>query len=76
MLSPPKCHIAFQSLVVLGQQVSRLGLSTHKEKVDVVDAMKEPTGVKPLQAFLGFINYFAQYIPFFMWIAKPLYNLL
>src|SRR6202165_3588613 len=63
-LSPSKCHIAYQSLVVLGQQVSRLGMSTHKEKVEAVDAMKEPTGVNSLQAFLGFINYFANYVSF------------
>ena len=33
-LSPPKCHIGYQSLVLLGQKVSRLGISTHKEKCD------------------------------------------
>ncbi|QRW27784.1 Retrovirus-related Pol polyprotein from transposon [Rhizoctonia solani] len=31
-LSPKKCHIGYQSLLLLGQKVSRLGLSTHKEK--------------------------------------------
>jgi hypothetical protein len=39
-------------------------------------SIKEPTSIKTLQAFLGFINYLAAYIPFFTWIAKPLYNLL
>ena len=75
-LSPPKCHISYQSLILLGQRVSRLGISTHKEKIDTVDAIKPPTKVKELQMFLGFINYFANYIPFFTWITKPLYCLL
>jgi len=44
-LSPPKCHIGYQSLILLGQRVSRLGISTHQEKIDAVDAMKPPTTV-------------------------------
>src|SRR5258706_1097532 len=75
-LSPPKCHIGYQSLILLGQHVSRLGISTHREKIDAVDAMKPPAKVKELQMFLGFVNYFANYIPFYMWITKPLYHLL
>ena len=75
-LSPPKCHIGYQSLILLGQQVSRLGISTHKEKIDAVDAMKPPTKVKELQMFLGFVNYFTIYIPFYTRIIKPLYRLL
>ena len=38
--------------------------------------MKPPTKVKELQMFLGFVNYFANYIPFYTWITKPLYHLL
>jgi len=33
-LTVTKCHFEYQSLLLLGQKVSRLGLSTHKEKVD------------------------------------------
>jgi hypothetical protein len=29
-LSPKKCNLGYQSLLLLGQKVSRLGLSTHK----------------------------------------------
>ena len=35
-LAVTKCHFGYQSLLLLGQKVSRLGLSTHKEKVDAV----------------------------------------
>ncbi len=75
-LSLPKCHIGYQSLILLRQHVSRLGISTHREKIDAVDAMKLPAKVKELQMFLGFVNYFANYIPFYTWITKPLYHLL
>jgi hypothetical protein len=53
-----------------------LGLFTHKEKVDAVDVMKPPTKIKELQMFLGFMNYFAVYIPYYTWVTKPLYALL
>ena len=75
-LSPPKCHIGYKSLILLGQRISRLGISTHQEKIDAVDAMKPPTKINELQMFLGFVNYFANDIPFYTWITRPLYRLL
>src|ERR1700729_2784196 len=44
-LSPPKCHIGYQSLLLLGQKVSRLGLSTHKEKVDAILNLDVPRNI-------------------------------
>ncbi|KAF7366187.1 TY3B-TY3B protein [Mycena venus] len=52
-LSPPKCHLGYQSLLLLGQKVSRLGLSTHKEKVDAILQLDEPRNAHELQHFLG-----------------------
>ncbi|KZS89708.1 DNA/RNA polymerase, partial [Sistotremastrum niveocremeum HHB9708] len=51
-LSPKKSHVGFQSLLLLGQKVSRLGLSTYKQKIDAIRDLKEPTNVKELQTFL------------------------
>jgi len=48
----------------------------HQEKIDSVDMMKLPMKVKDLQMFLGFVNYFMNYIPFFTWLTQPLYRLL
>jgi hypothetical protein len=75
-LSPPKCHLGYQSLMLLGQKVSRLGLSTHKDKVDAILQLSEPRTVKELQAFLGMMVYFSSYIPFYAWIVAPLFRLL
>lgn len=61
-LSPPKCHFAYQSLLLLGQKVSRLGLSTHKEKVQAITELEEPKNRSDLQTFLGMMGYFASYI--------------
>ena len=75
-LAPSKCHLAYQSLLLLGQKVSRLGLSTHKEKVDAIKELSEPRNVHELQTFLGMMVYFSSYIPFYAWIAGPLFELL
>ena len=75
-LSPAKCHLAYQSLKLLGQKVSRLGLSTHKEKVDAIRELSAPKNVHELQMFLGMMVYFSSYIPFYAWIVAPLFELL
>ncbi|KAI4294043.1 hypothetical protein K525DRAFT_155983, partial [Schizophyllum commune Loenen D] len=58
-------------LMLLGQKVSRLGLSTHKEKVDAIVALEEPKNIGELQTFLGMMTYFSSYIPFYAWISQP-----
>lgn len=75
-LSPSKCHFGYQSLLLLGQKVSRLGLSTHKEKVDAILQLEEPKTPHDLQIFLGMMVYFSGYVPFYAWIAHPLFQLL
>ena len=75
-LSPAKCHFGYQSLMLLGQKVSRLGLSTHKEKVDAILQLDDPKNVHDLQIFLGMMVYFSSYIPFYAWIVHPLFQLL
>lgn len=75
-LSTKKCHLAYQSLLLLGQKVSRLGLSTHKEKVDAIINLETPRNVHTLQTFLGMMVYFSAYVPFYAWMAAPLFGLL
>jgi hypothetical protein len=75
-LAPGKCYLGYQSLLLLGQKVSRLGVSTHKEKVDAIVALKPPKNASELQTFLGMMVYFSNYIPFFAWIVSPLFSLL
>lgn len=75
-LSPAKCHFGYQSLILLGQKVSRLGMSTHHEKVKAILDLEEPRNVKELQVFLGMMVYFSNYVPFYAWMAHPLFQLL
>ena len=61
---------------MLGLKVSRLGMSTHKQKVDAVVQLEPPKNIPTLQTFLGMMTYFSIYIPFYAWIAAPLFKLL
>ena len=58
-LAITKCHFGYQSLLLLGQKVSQLGLLTHKEKVDAVLQLEEPKNCHDLQVFLGMMVYFS-----------------
>jgi hypothetical protein len=75
-LSPPKCFVGYSSILLLGQKVSRLGLSTHREKVAAILDLATPRHVSDLQKFLGMCVYFSAYIPFYVFIAAPLFKLL
>jgi hypothetical protein len=75
-LATPKCHFGYQSLLLLGQKVSRLGLSTHEERINAILQLDTPKNPHDLQIFLGMMVYFSSYIPFYAWIATPLFNLL
>ena len=74
-LSPPKCHIGYQSITILGHMVSRLGLATTKEKLKAVWELAAPKDPKSLLSFLGLAVYFSGFIPYFAYMAKPLFHL-
>lgn len=75
-LSPKKCHLFYGSILLLGHKVSRLGLSTHEEKVRAISELKRPTKLSELQMFLGMVVYFSTFIPYYASIASPLFRLL
>ncbi|THH30850.1 hypothetical protein EUX98_g3348 [Antrodiella citrinella] len=75
-LSPPKCHLFYGSILLLGHKVSRLGLSTHAEKVRAISEVRRPEKLSQLQTFLGMVVYFSSFIPFYAGIAAPLFQLL
>jgi hypothetical protein len=75
-LSPVKCHLFYGSILLLGHKVSRLGLSTHKEKVQAIIDLARPRKLTQLQSFLGMAVYFSAFIPFYADICSPLFELL
>ena len=75
-LSPKKCHLFYGSILLLGHKVSRLGLSTHAEKVSAIMDLERPKKLSQLQAFLGMVVYFSAFIPYYASICAPLFQLL
>ena len=75
-LSPNKCHLFYGSILLLGHKVSRLGLSTHTEKVKAILELERPKKLSQLQTFLGMVVYFSAFIPYYASICAPLFALL
>ena len=75
-LSPKKCHLFYGSILLLGHKVSRLGLSTHEEKVKAIMELERPRKLSQLQAFLGMVIYFSAFILYYASICAPLFQLL
>jgi len=75
-LSPNKCHLFYGSILLLGHKVSRLGLSTHEEKVKAIIELDRPRKLSQLQTFLGMVVYFSAFIPYYASICSPLFQLL
>jgi hypothetical protein len=54
---------------------SEQGICVDPEKVEAIKAWEPPTLVRGIRGFLGFANYYREFIPQFSKIAQPLTNL-
>ena len=52
--------------------VTTEGIEMDKEKTDAVQCWEAPASVKEVQAFLGFANFYRQFIPDFSKLSQPL----
>ena len=75
-LSPKKCFFGYQSVTILGQNISRLGLSALKDKVQAISDMPPPTNLKELRTAMGIFQYYAAYIPFASTLMAPFYKMM
>ena len=74
-LKPSKCELLQPEVRYLGHIVSSAGVATDPEKVTAVKDWQRPQGVKQLQAFLGTVGYYRQYVFEFATIVQPLHRL-
>ena len=70
-----KCEFHNQRVKYLGLIVSTEGIQMDEEKVSAIRSWPKPRGVKDVQAFLGFANFYRRFIAGFSRLAAPLTNL-
>jgi len=57
-----KCNFNTTEILILGVQVENGEVQMEKEKVKVIKEWKTPTKVKDVESFLGFANFYQQFI--------------
>ena len=61
---------------ILGHIVSKNGISTNQDKIQVILQLPRPTNAKEVQRFMGHCGYYRRFIFRFVNIAWPLYALI
>ena len=76
-LSMAKCHFGAQEVDFLGRIITRKGVAPQKQKVtNFVEKVKFPRSKKTLQKYIGFLNYYRNYIPRLAERLTPFFQLL
>jgi hypothetical protein len=76
VLNWQKCNFMVKQGKVLGHVISERGIEVDKAKVETVEQLPPPTGVKSLRSFLGNAGVYRRFIKNFSKITKPLTHLL
>jgi hypothetical protein len=74
-LKTRKCVLFRPEVKYLGHVVSRAGVGPDPDKMKVVRGWEYPATVKQMQSFLGFVNFYADYVRNYSQLAGPLYAL-
>ena len=75
-LTPTKCSLCQQKVKYLGHIISKEGIATDPEKVEVVQSWPHPSSVSEGRSFLALCSYYRRFIPRFVYIAHPLHQLM
>ena len=75
-LKPLKCEFFRQELTYLGHVMSKDGIKTDPKKVGAIHKQPVATNVMEVRRFLGFTNYYQQFIKKYAQVVKPLYKLI
>ena len=69
-----KCTFIATELKFLGHLINREGVRMDPEKVKTVREWQPPTSVKEMQQFLGFVNYYRDFVKGFASLSQSLYH--
>lgn len=71
-IKPEKTEFHKQEVKFLGYIVSREGLKMDQKKIEAITSWPKPTTVKEVQSFLGFANFYRQFIQGYSAVTAPL----
>ena len=74
-LKPSKCALFREQVLYLGHLISVDGVSPDPEKLRVLREWPAPSKVREMQSFLGFINFYAEYLADATQLTAELYDL-
>ena len=76
-LTIEKCHFAVKQVEFLGRTISSEGVLPQSQKIqNFLNKLRFPKSKKALQRYLGFINYYRNYIPRMAEKLNPFYKIL
>ena len=76
-LSMAKCHFGLQEEGFFGQTITTKGVAPQKQKItEFLEKVKFPRSKKALQRYIGFLNYYQNYIPRLAERLTPFFQLL
>ena len=75
-LKRAKCAFMLSSVEYLGHRISAEGIQPTQEKVRAIAEAPAPNNISQLRSFLGFVNYYAKFLPNLSTALAPLYRLL
>ena len=70
-----KCDFNIEEIPILGVVVGRGQVQIETDKVKAIKEWKTPTKIKEVESFLGFANFYRQFIKNFSHTARPLNKL-
>ena len=70
-----KCDFNMEEILILGVVIKRGQVQIETNKVKAVKEWKTPTKIKEVESFLGFANFYKQFIKNFSHMVKPLNEL-
>src|SRR5262245_24085359 len=71
-----KCKFFMTKVKFLGHEISKEGINTDPEKIEVMKNLPTPKNRKNIQEVMGLFQYYKAFVPNFARIAAPLYDLL
>ena len=76
-LSMAKCHFGVRELDFVGRTITTKGVAPQEQKMaKFLDKVKFPRSKKALQRYIGFLNYYQNYIPRLAERLTPFFQLL